>query len=197
MVPESKEELAKRVALQLQIALTAWHELYPDDSDADACSKSLDLVEFEIEDLLTRPDPAPSMAPSHEASNVSSGLSDEELERRVRPQTPAPKPTEPALTEREEFEPLVRRRPREDRQQVPFRQMLIEIGREYPGGLDISTIIEEAQTRGWSHPNPRNYVSITASQLVRSGLLVRRDRGTYALSPAFMGIGDSEDAPES
>src|SRR5262245_35554438 len=64
--PRTKDELTKCIALNLQIALTAWHELYPEDSDADACSKSLDLVEFDLEDMLTRPDAPASAEPEPE-----------------------------------------------------------------------------------------------------------------------------------
>lgn len=180
MVLESKEELTKRVALQLQIALTAWNELYPDDTDEDACRKSLDMIEFEVEDLLTRPDPPSQVAPPE-------------------PQTVAAT-EEPAAEDDDEAEvkamssAVGRRTKTRGTATVPFRQMLIEIGREYPGGFDISKIVAEAQSRGWSHPNARNYVSITASQLVKAGLLVRPERGTYALSPAFMGGGDADES---
>lgn len=182
MASESKEELTKRVALQLQIALTAWNELYPDDTDEDACRRSLDLVEFEVEDLLTRPDP-PAASPEAEAEAATTPSQfppedDEEAEVK-------------AITSR-----VGRRTTTRDTATVPFRQMLIEIGREYPGGFDITKIVEEAEARGWTHPNARNYVSITASQLVRNGLLIRPERGTYALSPAFMGSEEAESAPE-
>lgn len=177
MTPESKEELTKKVALQLQIALTAWNELYPDDTDEDACRKSLDLIEFEVEDLLTRPDtsPAPNAAPEA-PSEESADDDDDEAEVK-------------AMTSR-----VGKRTTRSTG--VPFRQILMEIGREYPGGFDITKIVEEAQARGWSHPNARNFVSITASQLVRGGLLVRPGRGTYALSPAFAGATVPEDGDD-
>jgi hypothetical protein len=180
MVPESKEELTKRVALQLQIALTAWNELYPDDTDEDACRKSLDLIEFEVEDLLTRPD-APQAPEDETAAKPSEDAAGDDVDDEA---------------EVKAMSSPVGRRTATRASTVPFRQILIEIGREYPGGFDISKIVEEAQARGWSHTNARNYVSITASQLVKGGLLVRPERGTYALSPAFMGGEDGEDAPE-
>jgi hypothetical protein len=184
MVPETKEELTKRVALQLQIALTAWNELYPDDTDEDACRKSLDLVEFEVEDFLTRPDLPPPAALSEAVAiaiprEVPVEGDDEEAEVK-------------AMTSR-----VGRRSTTRGTATIPFRQMLIEIAREYPGGFDISRIVEEAGARGWTHPNARNYVSIAASQLVKAGLLVRPERGTYALSPAFIGAAPGEDPPGS
>jgi hypothetical protein len=181
MTIESKEELTKRVALQLQIALTAWNELYPDDTDEDACRKSLDLVEFEVEDLLTRPDPPPQGAAAQTPSPSQATVEEDDDEAEVEALTRA----------------VGRRATSRGSGAVPFRQMLIEIGREYPGGFDISTIVEEAQARGWSHPNARNCVSITASQLVKGGILVRPERGTYALSPAFTGTLDEEEAGDT
>lgn len=182
MTPEAKDEITKRIALQLQVALTAWQEIYPEDTDADACAKSLDIVEFEIEDFLTRPDPPAPVKPV-----VAEGST---LQH-------SPEPT--GSNEREggghaeEATGSDRSGRGRKRGALPFRQMLIEIGREFPDGLDISTIVAEAQARGWNHPNPRGYVSVTASQLVRGGLLVRRERGRYTLSPAFMGKAESDD----
>jgi len=172
---ETKEELTKRVALQLQIALTAWNELYPDDTDEDACRKSLDLVEFEVEDLLTRPDPppqAPPVVPPMQAP-APGGTSDG--------------PFDSSVDDDEAEVQALTSRAGKRKGGASFRQMLIDIGHEYPGGFDISTVIEDARKQGWTHPNARSFVSVTCSQLVRAGLLVRRERGTYALSPAFLG----------
>lgn len=171
MAPETKEEITKRVALQLQIALTAWSELYPEDTDEDACRKSFEIVEYEVEDLMTRPEP-PSAPPEQTLppylAEYDEDVTIEAVPPRVRRGGTHPRSRDPQGT-------------------PSFRQMLLEIGREHPRGLSITAIVDKAQARGWSHPNARNYVSITASQLVRAGLLVRPERGIYALSPALLG----------
>lgn len=182
MDAKDKDALTKRIALQLQIALTAWHELYPDDSDEDACDKSLEIVQNDLEEILTRPDLPPVVAGGEPAvvavepapiPVVTPPLAALEVP------APPPRPSSP---------PPPRFAPRS------LRAMVIEIAREYPGGFDISTAIEEAEAQGWSHAQPRNAISIVASTLVRDGLLVRQDRGMYALSGAFMGI-EGDDAP--
>lgn len=189
--PRTKDELTKYIALNLQIALTAWHELYPEDSDADACSKSLDLVEFDLEDMLTRPDAPVSVEPETQPEAVlpsAETTDDDEIDQLIR-QLEADTPTDEAF-------PDGLRPKRSPQQGLSFRQMLIEIARQYPRGFDITQAVDDAHAQGFTHPTPRNLVSVTASGLVRAGILVRRGRGTFALSPAFLGKHDEDDEEE-
>lgn len=151
----TREDLTKRVALQLQMALTDWSELFPEDTDEIACSRSLELVENDLEEILT--------APEQSVTTV---------------EEPSSEPDEKPSEEASQGEP---------RQATgSFRDLLLDLGRAHPRGFDITTMVREAEATGWTHENPRVYVSLAASQLVRSGMLIRKERGIYALSSAYL-----------
>lgn len=141
--------MVQRVALQLQLALTAWHELFPEDSDEDACERSLEIVERELEAILAR-----------DANRDSVPL--------------APPPPVSAL----EVQPM------EGLVSATFREFVVQLGRQFPTGFDISTLVEAAKTHGWKHKSPRAYACLAASQLARLGVLTRIQRGKYTLANA-------------
>lgn len=58
---DEREKLTRQVAVQLQVALTAWHELYPDDTDADACDASMKIVEEDVDGILSNREEAPTV----------------------------------------------------------------------------------------------------------------------------------------
>ena len=141
---------------QLQGALVAWQELYPEDSEEQACQKSYDLATEAVAAAVASQDQRG--ASNDEAPGVQSARQNRHV------------PTADSSL----VKGLVA---------ASFRELVTSIVSASPAGMDVDKVMALAQERGWrpeDHSAPRPYVCLTLSQLGRLGILTRIGKGVYA-----------------